>query len=132
MIQGSTTEFKFYVPCDFSEIESIKITFWQDDYSGPSEARPLPIVKIKEQCETPNSPKEICCVLNQEETLRFCTDRKAYVQFRATTYDGVSYATKAQKITVYPVYGGSIIDEGIIPTPEYDGLIVLDGLSIDS
>lgn len=131
MIKGTTTQFKFYIPCDFSQIEQVSITFWQDGYTGPATNRPLPIIKVKEQCTTPNSPREICVVLNQEETLRFTEERKAYVQFRAKSIDGSYYGTKKREITVYPVYDDSILGD-ITPTPEFDGLIILDGGSIGS
>lgn len=127
MIKGTTTQFKFYLPCDFSELETVKVIFWQDGYAGPSDDRPLPITKIKAQCTTPNSSRELCVTLSQEETLRFTEERKAYVQFRARAVDGSSYGTKKREITVYPVYDDSVLDDIITPTPDYDGWIFLDG-----
>ena len=129
MIKGTTTKFKFYIPCSFDEIERVSITFWQDGYAGPASNRPLPIVKVKEQCTVSNSPKEICVELNQEETLRFTERRKAYVQFRAQHVNGTCYGTKKKEITVYPAYDDSVLDD-ITPTPDFDGLIILDGGSV--
>jgi hypothetical protein len=68
--------------------------------------------------------------LNQEETLRFIEERKAYVQLRAQTYEGVPIVSHEKMITVYPVYDDTILEEDILPTPEYDGWIYLDGKSI--
>jgi hypothetical protein len=130
VIRGTTTQFKFIIPCNFSELDIVSITFWQEEYYGISEERKLPIVKVKEQCTTLNSPRELCVTLNQEETLRFTEDRKAYVQFRANALDGTSYGMKKREITVYPVRDDSILDENITPTPDYDGLVILDGYEI--
>ena len=130
MIKGPTTQFKFLIPCDFSELQTVSITFWQEDYYGISEERKLPIVKVKEQCTTAGSQRELCVTLNQEETLRFTEERKAYVQFRAKAIDGSSYGMKKREITVYPVYDDSILDEDITPTPDYDGVVILDGYEI--
>lgn len=129
MIKGTTTQFRFYIPCDFSAIEYMSITFWQEGYYGPADNRRLPIIKEKAQCTTLNSPRTVCVTLNREETLRFSEDRKAYVQFRATASDGTSYATKKREITVYPVYDDSLIED-VAPTPDFDGYIILDGLSV--
>ena len=130
MIRGTNAQFKFRLPYNFSELETVKISFWQPDNNGPALDRPLPIVKILQQCSQSDVPNELCVTLNQEETLRFVDDRKAYVQLRAATFDGIPIASKEKMITVYPVYDDSILDEEILPTPEYDGLVCLDGQSI--
>ena len=36
MIRGSNAEFRFKLPYDFSDLDVVKITFWQDMYAGPS------------------------------------------------------------------------------------------------
>lgn len=69
-------------------------------------------------------------ILNQEETLRFTEKRKAKVQLRATTKTGIPIASLPQLITVYPVYDDTILDDVILPTPSYDGLVILDGKKI--
>lgn len=130
MIRGTNAEFRWKLPYDFSELEVVKITFWQDNNNGPSSDRPLPILKIKEQCCQGNKPNELSITLNQEETLRFTEKRKAKVQLRATTTAGVPFASREQLITVYPVYDDSVLDDTILPTPSYDGLILLDGQNI--
>ena len=130
MIRGTNAEFRFKLPYDFSELSVVQIAFWQDNNSGPSNDRPLPIYKIKEQCIQGSNPNELSITLNQEETLRFTEKRKARVQLRATTTTGVFFASKEQLISVYPVYNDSVLDEEILPTPSYDGLILLDGQNI--
>lgn len=130
MIRGTNTQFQFNLPYDFDDIATVKIVFWQDENNGPSSDRPLPIVKVREQCNGTDRPNRICVTLNQEETLRFSDKRKAYVQLRAKTVDGISIASKKSLIVVYPVYDDSILDEDILPTPSGDGWIYLDGSTI--
>lgn len=131
MIKGTNAQFIFKLPYNYSELESVKITFWQPENNGPADNRPLPIIKVLEQCSETDKPDELSITLNQEETLRFSELRKAYVQLRAQTIDGIPIASKKRPITVYPVYDDSILDEEILPTPDYDGLIILDGETID-
>ena len=130
MIRGTNAQFKFKLPYNYSELSVVKIVFWQDDNDGPSLSRPLPIVKVLSQCSQCDSPKEISITLNQEETLRFVDDRKAYVQLRGATIDGINFGNKKTPITVYPVYDDTILDDEILPTPDYDGWVVLDGSTI--
>ena len=132
MIRGTNAQFKFKLPYNYSELETVKITFWQDENNGPASNRPLPIVKILEQCSKTDKPNELSVTLNQEETLRFSEKRKGSVQLRAQTFDGTPIASKEKQFTVYPVYDDSILDEEILPTPEYDGWIFLDGSVIDT
>ena len=37
----------------------------------------------------------------------------AYVQARAVTVDGLSYASKKREVVVYPVYGNNILNDSI-------------------
>ena len=129
MIRGTTAQFKFRLPYNLSDISIIKITFWQEGYGGPDSTRPLPIVKILDQCTRSDLPNEIIATLNKEETLRFVDDRKAYVQVQGKTIDKVAFASKQVLVSVYPVYDDSILDEEIVPTPgpDINGIIYLDG-----
>lgn len=130
MIRGTNAQFKFKLPYDYSEIEIARITFWQPENLGPDPRRPLPIIKVLDQCSPTDVPKELSVTLNQEETLRFEEDRKAYVQLRAKTFSGIPIASKQRLITVYPVKDDSLLDEEILPTPDYDGWVFLDGSTI--
>lgn len=130
MIRGTTAQFKFNLPYNFSDIRLAKITFWQSGNCGPATDRPLPIVKTLNQCSSSNIPNELCVTLTQEETLRFSDKTKAYVQLRAESIDGNAFASKQEQLTVYPVYDDSILDGIITPTPSDNGYIILDGKPI--
>lgn len=128
MIRGTTAQFNFKLPYKFSELETVQITFWQSNNSGPNQNRPLPIVKVLSQCQPTDDPKELRVTLTQEETLRFSDKYKAYTQLRAMGPESQSFASKATMITVYPIYGDDILNDIITPTPSApDGQIVLDG-----
>ena len=130
MIRGTNAQFVFKLPYNFNQLASAKIMFWQNYNNGPSISRPLPIIKILSQCSQSKTPNELCVTLNQEETLRFVDDYKAYVQLRAVTVDGIPIASKQKTITVEPAYDDSVLDDDVIPTPEYNGYIYLDGQTI--
>lgn len=130
MIRGTNAQYKFNLPYKFSDIEVVKVTFWQDENYGPSSDRPLPITKVLEQCSPTDKPNQMSVTLNQEETLRFSEKRKAYVQFYAKTYSGIPVASHKQLITVYPLYDDSVLGDEILPTPTLDGWVHLDGESI--
>ena len=130
MIRGTNAQSKFQLPYNFSELKVVKVMFWQTENNGPTPSRPLPIIKTLEHCSVTNKPNEISVTLSQEETLRFSEEYKAYVQFRATTFEGVPIASKQRQITVYPIYDDSILDDDILPTPSTDGWVYLDGQNI--
>ena len=128
MIRGTTAQFMFKLPYNFSELELVQITFWQPNNNGPAQDRPLPIVKVLSQCQATDDPKELRVTLTQEETLRFSDKYKAYTQLRAVGPESQSFASKAEMITVYPVYDEDILEGEILPTPTTpDGIIFLDG-----
>lgn len=133
MIRGTAQPFKFKIPCNFSELSSVVITFSQENYNGPNETRPLPIVKVLSQCRQGSSSKELLVVLNKEETLRFTDKRKAYVQIMGEVIDGLPFGNKPETITVYPVLDDSVLDDDIIPTPSPDdngNIVFLNGSTI--
>lgn len=131
MTRGTNQEFRFKLSLDFGQLATVRVAFWQDNNNGPASYRPLPIIKVKAQCDkVEGEPKQCSIVLNQEETLRFSDKRKAKVQLRGVTYDGRPIATKEHLIKVYPVYDDSILDGEVVPTPTYDDLIILDGQNI--
>lgn len=117
MIRGTTVQFKFSIPRNFSELETVRIVFWQNGNTGPSLDCPLPIIKIKDQCVVLDSEQEFYVTLDEEETLRFTDKKRAYVQFQGRAQDGIVYASKIREITVYPTYGDSVLGTDIIPTP---------------
>ena len=133
MIRGATTSFKFKLPRNFEEFETITITFWQNENAGPSLVRPLPIVKIKDQC-IPNDLGDQCRVkLSAEETLRFSDERKGFVQFHGMTVDGLSYPSKEREFTIYPNYHNNVWKKDVIPSLALDDeLVIFDGEDIGS
>lgn len=130
MIRGTNQEFRFDLSCNFDELAQVHIKFWQENYNGPANWRPLPIIKVKAQCSPCDNANQLSVVLNQEETLRFTDKRKAKVQLRGVTYGGRPIATLEHLIKVYPVKDDSILDGDIMPTPTYEDLIILDGQNI--
>ena len=129
MIRGTNQEFRCKLSCTYEDLATVRVTFWQENYNGPASWRPLPIVKVLAQC-SPVGEDVLSVTLNQEETLRFTEKRKAKAQLRAVTKSGVPIATKEHLIKVYPVYDDSVLDGGVVPTPTYEDLIILDGRSI--
>jgi hypothetical protein len=130
MVRGTNQEFRFKLSCNFADLATVNVAFWQDNNNGPAKYRPLPIIKVKTQCSPCDEANQCSVVLNQEETLRFSDKRKAKAQLRGVTYDGRPIATKEHLIKVYPVYDDSILDGDILPTPTYEDIIVLDGQNI--
>ena len=130
MIRGGNCEFRFNLPYNFSDLVTAQIYFWQDGYNGPSNDRPLPILKILEQCRQGIKPTELSVTLHQEETLRFTDKRKARAQLRAVTNTGIPIISKEQLFTVYPSYDDAVLDEEVWPTPDYNGWTIFDGENV--
>ena len=130
MIRGTNAQFKFVLPYKYDEVEKLRIVFWQTDNNGPSRDRPLPIIKTLDYCRQTDKPNEVSVTLNQEETLRFIDKRKASVQLWGETLEGVPFASKMQLITVYPIYDDSILNDDILPTPDLNGWVILDGSTV--
>lgn len=127
MIRGTNAEYRFDLSCEFDDLKQVRVTFWQDGNYGPAENRPLPIIKVLAQCRPGNNSKQLSVVLNREETLRFSEIRKAYVQFWGETLDGTPIASFEKQFTVYPIADDSVLDDEILPTPDYDDWVYLDG-----
>lgn len=125
MIRGTTAQFRFKLPCNVDELDIARIFFGQSGNNGPSKSRPLPIIKRLNQCQC--GERELTVVLNKEETLRFSDKFKAYTQIRYRTKAGLDFACKKKFFVVYPVEDDSVLDGDIIPTPEPEDIIILDG-----
>jgi hypothetical protein len=130
MVRGATAQFKFALPYDYTDIELVKVVFWQ-----PGNTVNLPIYKsltsedIAQYCN-PDKPKELSVTLMPSETLRFSDEFKAKVQLSARTFEGISFASKQELITVYPLYDDSILGDDVIPEPDGDNWIILDGETV--
>ena len=130
MIRGTTAQFRFHIPYKFDEINWVTIKFWQKGNTGTTES-PLPITKRKTDCYTSSNPNEICVSLNPDETSRFSDQLKAYVQLRAQTEDGITFASNQELITVYPINNEMIAEDPDLPVPEPgDSVVLLDGSTI--
>lgn len=137
MIRGTTAQFAFDIPYDFSELEYVNIFFWQEDYYGPSESRALPI-KLHYDANNADTDLEylkwttdnrrIVVTLIPEQTARFTCEKKAIVQLSATTKSGIRFASDQQIKTVYPIHDDcEFSDKDVVKPPEIDGYIILDG-----
>jgi hypothetical protein len=130
MVKGTTTQFKFSLPYDYSDIEVAKIKFWQRGNNGTPDG-PLPIYKTLAHCIQTSNPREILVTLSPAETLRFSTKVKGRVQLSATTYEGIRFASKEQLITIYPIHDDTNIGDVVWPAPdESNGWVILDGEAI--
>lgn len=129
MIRGTNQPFKFDLPCNFSDLQSVKIVFWQEGYNGPEKTRPLPILKRLTDCMQGQKSNQLVVTLNAEETLRFSDKIKAKTQLWGATNSGAPVASIAHLITVYPIYDDSIIDEELLPVTS-DDVVPLDGQEI--
>ena len=122
MIRGATAQFKFQLPYPTSYLTVVKFMAWQYHNDGPSPSRPLPIIKILQQCVTCEQsdalgPNDLLVTLNKEETLRFHDDRKAYVQLLAKVVGAPAFGCEPYEVPVYPVGDEEILHDDITPTP---------------
>lgn len=98
LIRGACEQFKFKIPYMFQELSKVEITFRQKKSNGTT----VTITKNKSNCQAVPTSKIIYVTLNQQETLRFSTDTKAEVQWRALTTTGTVFSSRIKKETVYP------------------------------
>lgn len=112
MIRGTSQQFKFSIPYNFDELTDVRVAFWQDNNPG-TEDYALPIIKTLNDCTTNSFGTVIYVTLNSKESLAFLTDRKAFVQMRATTVDGFPFGCRAKPFTVYPIKEELLPDEEV-------------------
>lgn len=131
MVRGTTAQFKFVLPYDYSELESARVVFWQPGNNGTTDS-PLPIYKLLSQCSPTNNPKELSVTYSPSETLRFSEKLKARIQLSATTKEETRFASKVKLVTVYPIYDGSTLPDDIVPPSDMDnsGWIIFDGETV--
>lgn len=128
MVRGMNTEFVFALPYYFNSIESMTIEFWQERNDGLPYGHTLPIFKTKDDCKIRSNPKEMSVVLNDAETIRFVDDRKAYVRVSGVAIVYVwgkpqkqEFSSDKFEITVHPTSDDSLLEEDILPAPDYHG-----------
>lgn len=130
MIRGTTAQFKFKLPYPKSELIWATIKVWQPNNTNPY----LPIIKKLEDCDILKDSAELCVSLTAEETQRFSEKYKAKVQLRAQhSATGTIFGSRPQLVTVYPMDDGILNEEEVVvPPATEDGLVVLDGGSINA
>lgn len=128
MIRGTTAQFKFKLPYPKSELMWVTIKFWQQGNTNPY----LPIVKKLEHCDSSDDSTELYVSLTVDETMRFSEKYKGKVQLRGQHIDdGTIFGNKIPKMfTVYQMHDGNLDEDPIMPTPNEEGFIVLDGEAI--
>ena len=102
MIRGMGQQFKFTLPhnsqYNFHRVSDVTVVFWQDDIPENE------IVKNLYDCTVGEYGTILYATLNEADSLKFKTDRKAYVQMKAHMADGTPFGTKAREFTVYPIH----------------------------
>ena len=131
MIRGTTTSFTFKLPFKKSEIDSVKIKFWQKDIYGMDDEA-TSIYKYLSNCDGSPDATELVLSLVPSETKRFSDKFKLYAQLSAKSTSGVVVATKRHLITVYPMDDDLVMVDEVNPFPPAnpDGWIILDGGAI--
>ena len=103
MIRGMGQQFRFTLPYNsqysFDRISDVTVVFWQDDMPEDDI-----IIKNLHECTISEYGTILYVTLNETDSLKFQTDRKAYVQMKAHTTDGIPFGTKAQEFAVYPIH----------------------------
>lgn len=142
MTRGTVAQFQFKLPYSKENVQSAEVVFWQSNNSGLDDDFPLPIKKgyaletsVDGSIVTSGpwnwiDDNTLAVKLWQQETLTFSDKYKARVQLRAKSTDGLVFASPQEVITVYPIYGDYPLGDEIIPAPDEEGTIILDGEDI--
>lgn len=126
MIRGTTALYKFKLPYPKSELVWATIKFWQPNNPSPL----LPITRTLDHC-TALDDYTLCATLTAEETARFSDKYKAKLQLRAQhSNSGTVFGCKPVIFTVYPMSDEILEENPTLPSPEEEGIIVLDGEDI--
>jgi hypothetical protein len=105
LIRGTCQQFKFKMPYDVDDIKAARIKFWQ-----PCNENMSPIIKTLDMCVPDAKTNSIVVTLNQEETLTFADDLRAFVQFRGLTSDNFAFGSRRIPINVYPTADETILE----------------------
>ena len=128
MIRGTVHTFKFILPCLNTDLEWVKIKFWQPN--NPS--RSLPIIKQLTDCGKRvgtrlDGTKDLYVSLTAYDTAQFSDKYKAKVQLRAKQKDGVEFGMPEYITTVYPMPDDLIGYIEPLPPEDPNGLVIFDG-----
>lgn len=108
MIRGTCQPFRFKTQYPLSQLQAVRITFWQTGDDG-NDIEPIP-TKLITDCTENDTPGYIYVTLNQRETLAFKSDRLAYVQFRGLPTNGRAFSSYIMPFTVYPTKDETILE----------------------
>jgi hypothetical protein len=126
MIRGTTAQWKFVLPYEYTEIQEIMIMFWQPNNPELTS----PIIKRKSDCTyNESAPNELYVSLRPSETALFSDRYKAKMQASVTPNVGLPFGIKERLITVYSM-PDNIIPDGPDHDPTIeteDGWARLDG-----
>ena len=109
LIRGTCQEFRFKLPYYLSQVEKVRITFWQEENDG-TDLCPLPLQKTLDNCVVDADSKHLSVTLNQVETLAFVSDSRAFVELKGLTTDGFAFGMRPKPITVYPVKDDTVLE----------------------
>lgn len=130
VIKGTTAQFKFRLPYELNEVAWLSVSFWQKR-NLKADGKPIQISKIYTESDviaalSTGTPKEIQITLTAEETIMFSDKWKLQVQLRGKTINAITFGSKEQLFTVYPMSE----DVGMVPGETVDGWVILDGESV--
>ena len=108
MIRGACQQFKFSSPYPLSQLQIVRITFWQEGDDGV-DVEPIP-PKLITDCTENGTPGSIYVTLDQRETLAFKSDRQAFVQFRALPIAGCAFSSLEIPFKVYPTKDETVLE----------------------
>lgn len=99
MIRGTTPTHIFKIPFSADVLKEIRILYSQNNT--------IVLEKKTDDCEIIDG--SITVHLTQEETLKFLSDRDAYIQIRVLLKDGSSLASKVHRVSVGDVLSDEVI-----------------------
>lgn len=127
MVRGTTAQFKFKLPFPVNELTWATIKFWQPN--NPSSF--LPITKRLSNCESTDNPNELCVSLLESETMLFSDKYKGKMQLRARHENSATtFGSRPQLFTVYPMNDDILEEDPMLPAPNNEGWVILDGEAV--
>jgi hypothetical protein len=109
MIRGMGQQFRFTLPYNsqysFNRVSDVTVVFWQDGMDAETvDTLKKTLVDDLNDFVISEYGTRLYVKLNEAESRKFKTDRKAYVQMKAHLTDGTPFGTKAREFTVYPIH----------------------------
>lgn len=107
MRRGDSSTYKFSIPYNLADLSKVEVIFTQENKNDLKIDVPISGSGIL------SSDKEICISLTANETFAFSSDRKAYVQLRGLTTEGVPFSSNIFTVIVEPTLFKTIITEEV-------------------